>query len=139
MAKEGIKSFEMGRVTCLSTDWSKTGVAFVLMQKYCSCKGINLKCCKEGWRLCYTGSRFTSGAESRYAPIEGEALGVAWSLGKCKHFITGMDLGLFYIGVDHKPLLGIYHPDRALGDIGNNRLRNLAEKAARYRFTTFHI
>ena len=67
--------FEVGRTTCVNTDWSNVGTGFTLMQKHCMCKGINLQCCKTGWRLCYIGSRFCTGAESWYAPIEGEALG----------------------------------------------------------------
>ena len=43
------------------------------------------------------------------------------------------------MGVDHKPLLGLYRPDRALADITNNRLRRLVEKATQYNFTAFHI
>ena len=87
--------------------------------------------------MCYISSRFCSDAESRYAPIEGEALAVAWALEKAKYFLMGcQDL---YVGVDHKPLLGIYAEGKALTDIGNPRLRNLAEKASRYRFTTFHV
>jgi hypothetical protein len=45
----------------------------------------------------------------------------------------------FVVGVDHKPLVGLYSPLKALSDIDNPRLRNLAEKASRYKFTTFHI
>ena len=33
--KEGIKSFNVDRVTCLNTDWSKVGISFTIMQKYC--------------------------------------------------------------------------------------------------------
>jgi hypothetical protein len=43
------------------------------------------------------------------------------------------------VGVDHKPLVGLYSEDKALADIDNPRLRNLAEKASRFWFTTFHI
>ena len=98
---------------------------------------MDLKCCQSGWKLCYIGSRFCTGAKSRYAPIEREALGVAWALNKAKHYVMGCPK--LFLGVDHKPMLGIYAPARALADIDNLRLRNLAEKATRYRFTTFHV
>lgn len=137
LVKEGVKSFDVGRTTCVNTNWSKTGIAFALLQKHCKCKDINLRCCREGWKLCYTSSRFCNGAESRYAPIEGEALAVAWALDKAKHYVMGCPN--LYVGVDHKPLLGVYSPTKALADIENPRLRNLAEKATRYRFTTFHV
>lgn len=82
------------------------------------------------------GIRFTSSAESRYAPIEGEALAVVEALDKAKHFVIGCpDL---IIAVDHKPLLKVFG-DRHLDNILNPRLRNLKEKTLRYRFTITHI
>ena len=75
--KDGVMTFEMGRTSCLATDWSKHGVGFVLLQKYCNCKDRTPICCSSGWKLVFAGSRFTSGAESRYAPVEGEALAAA--------------------------------------------------------------
>ena len=52
------------------------------------------------------GSCFTHPAESRYAPIEGEALAVAVALTKARHFVLGCsDLT---IATDHKPLLKIF-------------------------------
>ena len=97
----------------MTTDRSNTGVAFAQMQNTCFSKDIHPRCCTEGWQLCLTGSSFCSGAESRYSPIKGEALAVAWALKKAKHFVIGcMNL---YIGVDldHKPLLGILSPNKA--------------------------
>jgi hypothetical protein len=82
------------------------------------------------------GSRFTHPAESRYAPIEGEALAVAVALEKARHFVLGCsDLT---IATDHKPLLKIFG-DRSLDQIGNTRLRNLKEKTLPYRFRMIHI
>jgi hypothetical protein len=43
------------------------------------------------------------------------------------------------VGVNHKPLVGLYAEDKALADIENPRLRNLAKKARRYWLKTFHI
>ena len=48
------------------------------------------------------GSRFTHPKESRYAPIEGEALAVADALDKARHFVLGCNN--LVIAVDHKPL-----------------------------------
>lgn len=82
------------------------------------------------------GSRFTHPAESRYAPIEGEALAVADALEKSRHFVLGChDLT---VAVDHKPLLKIFG-DRALDQVTNSRLRNLKEKTLKYRFSMVHI
>lgn len=78
----------------------------------------------------------THPAESRYAPVEGEALAVAEALDKSRHFVLGCkDL---IIAVDHKPLLKLFG-DRSLDNISNSRLRKLKEKTLRYRFHMVHI
>ena len=59
-----MKLFEKGRITCVNTDWSKEGITFPLLQKPCKCEGFNLRGCKDSWKLCYTSSRFWTGAES---------------------------------------------------------------------------
>ena len=134
--KDGVMTFEMGRTTCLATDWSKYGVGFVLLQKYCDCRDRTPICCSSGWKLVFAGSRFTSGAESRYAPVEGEALAAAFGLNKARHFTLGcLDL---ILAVDHKPLLCLLG-DKNLEDIENPRLQNLKEKTLRYSFEVVHV
>ena len=82
------------------------------------------------------GSQFSHPAESRYAPIEGEALAVADALDKARYFVLGCrDL---IVAVDHKPLLKLLG-DRSLDDIPNPRLRNIKEKTLRYRFKIVHV
>ena len=49
--------------------------------------------------------RFTSLAESRYSPIEGEALAVTEALQKLKYFVLGCPK--LVATTDHKPLVGI--------------------------------
>ncbi|RUS74671.1 hypothetical protein EGW08_017577 [Elysia chlorotica] len=133
---QGVEIFDKTKPTCLATDWSKNGIGFWLFQKHCSCPSAKPFCCKTGWRITLVGSRFTSGAESRYAPIEGEALAVVDALDKARHFTLGCsDL---IVAVDHKPLLKTFG-DRCLDDLPNPRLRNLKEKALRYRFRVVHI
>ena len=122
--------FQVNRDTVIIRDWSKTGVGFILIKKHCNCSSITPICCKDGWKLCLIGSRFCSAAESRYAPIEGEALGVAWALDKARHYVMGCPF--LYVGVDHKPLLGLYSTGKALADIPNSRLCNLVERATRF-------
>ena len=120
----------------LATDWSKNGIGYWLLQKHCSCPRSEPFCCTIGWKIALVGSRFTHAAESRYAPIEGEALAVADALDKCRYFVLGcQDL---IVAVDHKPLLKLFG-DRSLQDIPNTRLRNLKEKTLRYRFRMVHI
>ncbi|KAK3881921.1 hypothetical protein Pcinc_009185 [Petrolisthes cinctipes] len=87
--RKGVEIFEKTRPTCLATDWSKEGIGFWLFQKHCGCSSTRPFCCKEGWKITLVGSRFTSGAESRYAPVEGEALAAVDVLDKPRHFILG--------------------------------------------------
>ena len=82
------------------------------------------------------GSRFLHDAETRYAPIEGEALAVAYALHQCRYFVLGCkDLT---VATDHKPLLNILN-DRSLADIQNRRLQNLKEKTLSYQFQIAHV
>merc|ERR1712237_35347 len=61
--KQGVKTFDTSLPTVLSTDWSKEGVGFCLLQKTCSCNGpISPVCCRVGWRLTLCNSRFTRDA-----------------------------------------------------------------------------
>ena len=121
----GVRIVDPNRPNCLATDWSKDGIGYWLLQKHCSCPRSEPFCCNIGWKIAFGGSRFTHAAESRYAPIEGEALAVADALDKCRYFVLGcQDL---IVAVDHKPLLKLFG-DRSLQDIPNTRLRNLKEK-----------
>ena len=132
----GVKIYDKTKPTCLATDWSKHGIGYWLFQKHCSCPSNDLFCCKQGWKITLVGSRFTHAAESRYAPIEGEALAVADALDKSRHFVLGCKN--LTIAVDHRPLLKIFG-DRSLDHISNTRLRNLKEKTLRYRFKMTHV
>ena len=134
--KTGVKSFNPKRITCMATDWSKLGIGFCLLQKTCECTEITPICCTRGWQLVFCASRYTSPAESRYAPVEGECLAVAWSLKKAKYFVLGCES--LVIAVDHKPLLGILN-DKSLELIENTRLVKLKEKTMSFRFSIIHV
>ena len=42
----GVRIFDPRRKTCLHTDWSKSGMGFLLAQKYCNCNlGRSYGCC----------------------------------------------------------------------------------------------
>ena len=91
--KEGIKRIDINKPLCLTTDWSRLGTGFLLNQKTCACKeatrGKNTpNCCKDGWKIILAGGKYNSPAESRYAPIEGELLGIASALHKCRYFFN---------------------------------------------------
>ena len=84
----------------------------------------------------FAGSRLTHPAESRYAPIEGEALAVVYGLESARYFVLGCDN--LVVATDHKPLLGVLY-NRHLGDIKNERLLSLKEKTLSYRFSIINI
>ena len=42
--QEGVQAYEMDRPTCLATDWSRTGLGFVLSQKHCRCRDVTPNC-----------------------------------------------------------------------------------------------
>ena len=134
--EHGVKIFDKTRPTCIISDWSKSGIGFWLLQKHCPCPGSTPICCKTGWRTALVGSRFMHAAETRYAPIEGEALAVVEALNKARYFVLGCSN--LTVVVDHKPLLKIFG-DRSLDNIPNPRLRNLKEKTLAFRFKMLHI
>ena len=88
--RDGVTKYDINRMTCIQTDFSKQGLGYLLLQKYCNC-GLEKAplCCTDGWRLVFAGSRFTKGAEQNYAPTEGELLAVAWALGHSHIFTKG--------------------------------------------------
>jgi hypothetical protein len=142
LIKDGVCSFELDRVTCLSTDWSKTGIGYTLCQKHCRCpadaqtKTFTPNCGKGHWKHVLADSRFTTPAESRYTPIEGEALGVAYGLQQCRKFVLGCPK--LIVAVDHKPLTKILN-QRPLESIENPRLLRIKEKTLMYDFNIIHI
>lgn len=137
LVHEGVRTFEMSRPTCLCTDWSKKGVGFSLLQKHCGCDAQNDPNCGDGhWKLVFAGSRFTKEAESRYAPVEGEALAVVYGLQSCRMFVMGCSN--LTVVVDHKPLTKILN-DRQLESIDNPRLLRLKEKTLMYSFEIVHV
>ena len=132
----GVRMFDKSRITCLATDWSKTGIGYFLSQKHCNCVDITPTCCRGGWKLVLAGSRFTKPAESRYHPVEGEALAVAYALHKTRYYIQGCKQ--LIVATDHRPLLKIFG-DRNLEDISNPRLLNFKEKALQYKFEMVYV
>ncbi len=135
LVKDGVQSYDITKTTCLQPDWSKDGIGYLLLQKHCQCATISPVCCKNGWKLIYAGSRFTNKAESNYAPTEGEALAVSWSLHHSRLFTLGCPN--LVVATDHKPLLGIFN-DRALDKISNPRIQHLKERTLPWRLSIMH-
>ena len=136
--EDGVKMFDLLRKTCLATDWSKTGVGFFLLQRYCKCVADEKAptCGPNHWKLVFAGSRFLKDPETRYSPIEGEALAVVFALEQTRMFVLGCSDLL--LAVDHKPLVPILN-NRRLDLIKNPRLLRFREKTLMYRFHAHHI
>ena len=136
--EKGVRSFDPELPTALATDWAKLGIGFWLTQKHCKCPNQSVPgCCPIGWQTVYCGSKFCTPAESRYHPIEGEALAAIYGLQKCKFFVLGLDN--LILTLDHKPLLPIFGSNQHLEDIENPRLLNFKLKSLLYRFTVMHV
>ena len=129
--REGVQIFDLMKRTCLRPDFSKKGIGYFLSQKHCDCPSQSPGCCQFGWRITLAGSRFTKPRESRYAPVEGEALAIAWSLDQTRYFTLGSDNLL--IVTDHRPLVKVLG-DRTLDEINNPRLFSFKEDTLPWKF-----
>ena len=132
----GLTCYRKDRETALVTDYSGNGLGFVLLQKACSCELNDIFCCIDGWKLVLCGSRTLEKAEEDYAPREGEALAIAWSINKCKMFLLGHPG--FLVFTDHKSLVKTFN-DQELRKIDNPRILKMKERCLKYRFVTKHI
>ena len=136
MIRNGIEIFDLHKRTCLRPDWSTKGIGYFLLQQHCRCPSGLPDCCSNGWKIVLAGSRFLQSAEQRYAPIEGEALAVAWGLEQTRFFTQGCDKLL--IVTDHKPLVKIFG-DRTLDEITNTRLFRLKQRTLPWHFQIAHL
>ena len=87
--RHGVEIFDPTKRTCIRPDWSRQGIGNFLSQKHCSCGSCLPDCRTDGWRVTLAESRFLTSAEQRYAPIESEALVVAWGLEQSKYSTQG--------------------------------------------------
>ena len=63
--KDGVRFYDVNRLTCVSTDWSKVGIGMLVTQKHCQCILEKApRCCKYGFKIIFAGSKRCSGAES---------------------------------------------------------------------------
>ena len=134
--RAGVEIYDMSKTTCLRPDWSTNGLGYFLLQKHCECLAQLPNCCSDGWKITLAGSRFLSGAEKRYAAIEGEALAIAWGLEQTKYFTQGCQN--LIVVTDHKPLVKIFG-DRTLDEIPNSRLFRLKQRTLPWHFQVVHL
>ena len=128
--------FDPTRKTCLRPDWSRKGIGYFLYQQHCECPTDTPDCCKLGWRIVLAGSRFLSTTQQRYAPVEGEALAVAWALEQSKYFTQGCPS--LIVVTDHEPLVKILG-DRTLDEITNDRIFRLKQRTLPWSFKIYHL
>jgi len=123
-ADASLAYYDARKETRLITDASRLkGLGFFLKQKQED----------NSWRTVQAGSRFLSAAESRYAMIELEMLGIAWAALKCRNFIDGLPQERFEIWTDHQPLVPILE-SYTLPEIQNRRLQRLRMKVDHLQF-----
>ena len=134
--REGVEIFDPNRRTCLRPDWSIKGIGYFLLQQHCSCPSQLPNCCPSGWRITLAGSRFLQSAEERYAPVEGEALAVAWALEQTRYFTQGCDD--LIVVTDHEPIVKLLG-DRTLDEIANTRLFRLKQRTLPWNYQIFHL
>ena len=134
--RNGVEIFDITKPTCLRPDWSNRGIGYFLLQQHCDCSLGLPDCCPNGWKITLAGSRFLTSAEQRYAPIEGEALAVAWGLEQTRFFTQGCEN--LIIVTDHKPLVKIFG-DRTLDEITNTRLFRLKQRTLPWYFRIAHL
>ena len=137
---KGIYRLTSSRETSIAliSDWSKNGSGYTLYEVTCphpkdwKKKDPKILCCPEFWRLIMAGGRFNTETESRYAPLEGELLGIASALHKSRYFTSGHpDLTIF---TDHKPICNLFNDKTR--QINNKRLSNLRRKCDGFLFNT---
>ena len=134
--RHGVEIVDPTKRTFIRPDWCRQGIGYFLSQKQCSCDSCLPDCCTDGWRVTLAGSRFLTSAEQRYAPIEGEALAVAWGLEQSKYFTQGCNDLL--VVTDHKPLIKILG-DRTLDEISNTRIFRLKQRRLPWSFDIAHL
>jgi len=117
-----VKYFDPTLPSFILTDASRTGLGFALVQRDEDGRNHLIMC----------GSRSLTPAETRYAPVELECLGVVYALQKCEFYIRGAP-NAFQVITDHKPLVGVF--DKPLGDTANPRLLRLRLRTVDLNFT----
>ena len=108
----------------VSADSSKYGIGAVLCQK------------KDGAELPVVfASRSLNRAEVNYTMTEKEALALIFALKKFHHYLWGHTFTLI---TDHKPLLGLFNPNKPIPEMASGRIQRWSLMLQAYSFELFH-
>ena len=86
------------------------------------------------WPVAFT-SRTLTAAEKNYSQLEREALALVYALKKFHFYIYGFS---FTLKTDHKPLLGLFSPDRMIPLMASERIIRWCLMMQAYKFTLVH-
>ena len=135
--EDGVRLFDAKLPMGLITDWCQDEMGHIMAQKHCLCpKPTDLNCCKEGWRVCSVGSRFSNRAESNYSSTDGELTALVDGLEKTAYFPFGCDK--LIVGTDHRPFIPIINGSD-LSSVKTPRQFRLREKLLRWNITAQNI
>ena len=85
--------------------------------------------------ICFASRTLTS-TERNYAQLEKEALAMVFALRKFHYYLWGQNN--FTVITDHKPLLGIFSPDKSIPQMSSGRIQRWALLLQAYNFTLRH-
>jgi transposase InsO family protein len=118
--------YDGNKPTIVSADSSSYGLGAVLKQKQ-----------PDGtWRPVMYASRTLSDTERRYAQVEKECLALTWACEKFQDFLVGGEC--FVLQTDHKPLVALLSPTRALDDVPP-RIQRFRIRLRRFYFNVEYV
>ncbi len=113
--------YDMAKPTIVSADSSSYGLGAVLKQQQED----------STWRPVVFASRTLTDTERRYAQVEKECLALMWACEKFEDYLVGAQR--FVLHTDHKPLVSLLSPERALDDLPP-RIQRFRIRLSRRRF-----